>query len=401
MTQKWKIMYSSNDKIIWINYTTMKQKICYLTYKDRKTPLPKGWERWFSTTYQLFYYRYIDKNGHEQIKWKSPKKSSNQYNYSPGSIPVINLDLKEGYKIYDMNGNVTLIYEGIDIPYTININDKIEIKIVGKEDYCLEFLLDNTTKDAYINLLAVTDNECPLPEKLLHKGPFLLRMVDELCEQLQVKTLKLADASYIRCKINGITVSLEFQSLMKHGLSWYERNGFSYENKTKKDIITLIRKTPISKIREFFSILDKDLDKDIGQVELRAKCKRKDLENWYEKYPEFRNQEYVNSLEDVTKGTLRMRRIAFKKLITDDYDFSELPHKIKIMLNIISEYEKDKKNTDSLSDFLTYLWVNNCSEYIEVMDVLYPKNGIRKYIDESILPDFPTYSSMIKEFSTH
>ena len=57
MTQKWKIMYSSNDKIIWINYTTMKQKICYLTYKDRKTPLPKGWERWFSTTYQLFYYR--------------------------------------------------------------------------------------------------------------------------------------------------------------------------------------------------------------------------------------------------------------------------------------------------------------------------------------------------------
>ena len=361
--------------------------------------MPKGWERWFSTTYQLFYYRYIDKNGHEQNKWKSPKKSSNQYNYSPGSIPVINLDLKEGYKIYDMNGNVTLIYEGIDIPCTININDKIEIKIVGKEDYCLEFLLDNTTKDAYINLLAVTDNECPLPEKLLHKGPFLLRMVDELCEQLQVKTLKLADASYIRCKINGITVSLEFQSLMKHGLSWYERNGFSYENKTKKDIITLIRKTPISKIREFFSILDKDLDKDIGQVELRAKCKRKDLENWYEKYPEFRNQEYVNSLEDVTTGKLRMRRIAFKKLITDDYDFSELPHKIKIMLNIISEYEKDKKNTDSLSDFLTYLWVNNCSEYIEVMDVLYPKNGIRKYIDESILPDFPTYSSMIKEFT--
>ena len=190
MSQKWKIMYSSNDKIAWINYTTMKTKICYLTYKDGKTPLPKGCERWFSTTYQLFYYRYIDNNGREQIKWKSPKKS-NQYNYSPKIEPltVIDLDLKDGYKIYDMNGNVALIYEGINIPCTINIHDtKIEIKIVGKEDDCLDFLMDNTTKNAYINLLAITDNECPLTEKLLHKGPFLLRMVDELCKQLQVKT---------------------------------------------------------------------------------------------------------------------------------------------------------------------------------------------------------------------
>ena len=399
--QKWNILYSSNDKIVWINYIDNEIKICYLTYKDEKTPLPKGWERWFSTTYQLFYYRYIDDNGREQIQWKSPK-TSNQYNYSPKMKPstVINLDLKDDLKkIYDMNGNVSLIYEGINIPCTINIHDtKIEIKIVGKEDDCLDFLMDNTTKNAYINLLAITDNECPLPEKLLHKGPFLLRMVDELCKQLQVKTLKLADASYITCKINGIKVSLEFQSLMKYGLSWYERNGFSYENKTKKDIVNNIRNTPISKIREFFSVLDKDLDNDIGQVELKSKCKRKDLENWYEKYPEFRNQEYVNSLEDVTERKLRMRRISFKTLITEDYDFSELPHKIKIMLDIISEYEKDKENTDSLSDFLTYLWDNNCSKYVEVMSVLYPKNGIRKYIDESILPDFPIYSYMIKVF---
>ena len=44
MSQNWKIMYSSIDKIVWIKYTTMKQKICYLTYKDGKTPLPKGWD---------------------------------------------------------------------------------------------------------------------------------------------------------------------------------------------------------------------------------------------------------------------------------------------------------------------------------------------------------------------
>ncbi len=36
-------------------------------------------------------------------------------------------------------------------------------------------------------------------------------------------------------------VDLEFLSLMKHGASWYERNGFSYESKTKKDIVHNIR----------------------------------------------------------------------------------------------------------------------------------------------------------------
>ena len=145
MMQKWNILYSSNDKIVWINYIDNEIKICYLTYKDEKTPLPKGWERWFSTTYQLFYYRYIDDNGREQIQWKSPK-TSNQYNYSPKMKPstVINLDLKDDLKkIYDMNGNVSLIYEGINIPCTINIHDtKIEIKIVGKEDDCLDFKED-------------------------------------------------------------------------------------------------------------------------------------------------------------------------------------------------------------------------------------------------------------------
>jgi hypothetical protein len=75
----------------------MKTKICYLTYTDGKTPLPKGWERWFSTTYQLFYYRYIDNNRHKQIQWKSPKKF-NKYNYSPTLETVIDFNLKDDLK---------------------------------------------------------------------------------------------------------------------------------------------------------------------------------------------------------------------------------------------------------------------------------------------------------------
>ena len=74
MNQKWQIIDISNQKIVLINYTTMEQKICFLTYEDEKTLLPKGWERWFSSTCRSFYYRYFDSNGYEQVQWDSPKK---------------------------------------------------------------------------------------------------------------------------------------------------------------------------------------------------------------------------------------------------------------------------------------------------------------------------------------
>ena len=85
MNQTWQIIEISNQKIVLVNYITMEQKTCFLTYEDEKTLLPKGWERWFSSTSRSFYYRYFDTNGHEQVQWNSPKKINyiNQYKYSP------------------------------------------------------------------------------------------------------------------------------------------------------------------------------------------------------------------------------------------------------------------------------------------------------------------------------
>ena len=358
MTQEWKILYSSSYKILWINYTTMKTKICYLTYKDGKTPLPKGWERWFSTTYQLFYYRYIDNNCHKQIQWKSPKKL-HKYNYSPTLETVIDFNLKDDLKkIYDIDKDkdiyVILIYKGYDIECTINRSDtKLKIKIVGKKGDCLEFLIynynDNRKKYACIDLISISDNECPLSKEIEKKGTFLLSMVDEICKQLEVNTLKLTDGSYIKCKKNEITVGLQFLSLMKYGFSWYERNGFSYEDEKVRDTVNKIREIrnkPISEIRDYFKSLVDDLVSDIGQVK---------------------------------------------------YDFQGVEDKIKIMLNIISEYEKANENSN-LYQFLTYLWDNDCSKYVDVISVLYPEVSTRNYIDESILPNFPIFPAMIKYF---
>jgi hypothetical protein len=410
MNQKWKKIYSSNAKIVWLNSINNETKICYLTYEDGKTPLPKGWKRWFSSTYQLFYYTYNDNNGRKQIKWESPSKFNQQY-YSPTEESrTIDLDVKDDMKrIYRIaDGDMNLKWHGNIIPFILKTaDDRINIRILGTYD-CLDFSIfkDGT---AYINLLNVFENDCPVPEK--GQGSFFLALVDEICRQLEIKILELSDQSTITSQ--DLEVSLEFQSLMKYGYSWYERHGFSYKDKTKKDIVNQIRKTPISKIKEFLIGFVKDLNGDTK--ELKDKLKKQALESWYRKYPDFRNEKYVKSLVeeytnksyDTTNSEIRILMFRTKKFLALnelDYDFSGLPSKIYNTLRIITEYEKDEKYTDSLSGFLTYVWnkndSNNFREYIKILSVLYPdiKEGTM-YIDESILPAFPTDTGMIKVFS--
>jgi hypothetical protein len=175
---------------------------------------------------------------------------------------------------------------------------------------------------------------------------------------------------------------------MKYGFSWYERNGFSYKDNTDRDAVNKIREIrnkPISEIRDYFKDLSKELVKDIGQVERKAVIRN--LENWKKSHPNFEEQ-----LEN--KPSLKTR---FNNVLNTKYDFKGLENKINIMLNIISEYEKANENSN-LYEFLTYLWDNDCSKYVDVMSVLYPEQSTRNYIDESILPNFPLFPSMIKIF---
>jgi len=359
MKQKWKKIHSSSDKIVWLNSINNQRKICYFTYEDGKTPLPEGWKRWFSSTRRLFYYTYIDNNGRKQIKW-SPSKF-NQHDYSPKEEPrTIDLDLEDDVKrtfnldlkdpdlkrIYDTaDGNIKLKWHGNTIPCILeNGSYAIFIKIIGNDYNCLTFSFVKAEKIAYIELLSVFENNCPGPEKL--KGSFFLGLVDEICRQLEVKSLKLSDESCITSKkgLKVVKVGLEFLSLMKYGRSWYERHGFVYEDQRRKDILIQISKTPISRIKQFF--------------------------------------------------TDNFRKIANKD------NFSE----IKNTLLIIAEYEKDEQYTDLLSGFLTYVWnknnSNNFLEYKGSLSVLYPPRSYEYNIPEDILPAFPTiHPSMIKEFS--
>jgi hypothetical protein len=405
MKQKWKKIYSSNDKIVWLNSINNEIKICYFTDEDGKTPLPKGWKRWFSNTRRLFYYTYNDNNGHKQIKWKSPSEF-NQHDYSPEEEKeesrtidlyleddvkrTFNLDLEDDLKdeprtidldledvkrtfnldleddledvkrIYDTaDGNINLKWHGNTIPCILeNVDDITSIQIIGNpyekplvingyksqqtRNICLDFVFLKDKKIAYIELLSIFSNNCPGPEN--GKGTFFLDLVDEICKRLGIKTLQLDDQSIITSK-EGVEVGLEFLSLMKYGLSWYERHGFVYKNQRRKDILIQTGKTPISKIKKHLT----------------------------DKFPEIGN------------------KVNFDKIYNT--------------LRIIAEYEKNEENPDSLSGFLTYVWnknnSNNFREYKDSLSVLYPPREYEYNIPEDILPAFPTtiHPTMIKEVS--
>jgi hypothetical protein len=167
MKKNWKKIHISSDKIVWLNSINNERKTCYFTYKDGKTPLPKGWKRWFSSTRRLFYYTYIDNNGRKQIKW-SPSKF-NQHDYSPKEEPrTIDLDLKDDVnRIYDIaDGDISLNWNGNIIPCILKkVDDKINIRILGDDDDCLDFSISKDDKHVYIGLLKVFNNNCPGPKQ--------------------------------------------------------------------------------------------------------------------------------------------------------------------------------------------------------------------------------------------
>lgn len=332
-------------------------------------------------TYMSFEELIIASSGDEKATCVDMKKLDKPF-FSDWSLiadPIINLDYNEGNKISSVSGNISLIYQGNKIPCTIETaKDKINITILGKDENCLYVEIDIIEKNAHIHTINVEGNECPL--SMSSQGSFLLQLVDEISIQLGLKTVMLVDDSHIKC--NGMTVSLEFLSFMKYGKSWYERHGFSYENKEKKDIINNIRNTSLNKIRNFLSTFDTN-----KQLELKTQWTEECLDTLYTMHPELSNQDYLDSLDENSWEKKRL-----KEIIEEDYEFSKLPDKIKNFLRIISEYKKEY-DKDTLSDFLTYVWSKNCSDYVDILSVLYPqlpgRHGEKMYIDQSILLPLP------------
>lgn len=121
-------------------------------------------------------------------------------------------------------------------------------------EICLEMSLNMKSRYIYIGYLT----RCGLK----NAGRMFLDKVKDFAKKYDFKKIELEDASriyiYIEDKegniITEIPISLSYFKVLKDGVSWYGKNGFTneYYEKNKENIFKFI-KTPINDLFKFFS----------------------------------------------------------------------------------------------------------------------------------------------------
>ena len=318
---------------------------------------------------------------------------------------TVNLDSKEGDRLLDASGSVRVVFEGAVIPCTITPTaSEIEIVVAGDPRECLNISVYAGKRQANISILEVRSIVCPLPDTKF-KGAFLLRFAEEICRQMGIRSVTLIDGSTIPC--GAASVDLQFLSCITHGRSWYERQGFSYQNAQKKHNVSAVAGSSISEICKSLSALDAE-----KQGQLKQKWLAEDIADFQEFRPEFRNEEYAASVGKKAERTHPER--LFMRTLTMDYGFSALSSKVARMCVLADRYKrsggvtqltqlgspamkrpKGESNTDSLGGFLVSLWSSSmCTEYVDAISLLCPaipkgaEAAARGYIDPSILPRY-------------
>ena len=329
---------------------------------------------------------------------------------------TVNLDSKEGDGLLDASGSVRVVFEGAVIPCTITPTaSEIEIVVAGDPRECLNFSVYTGKSQANISILEVRSIVCPLPDTKF-KGAFLLRFAEEICRQIGIRSVTLKDGSTIPC--GAASVDLQFLSCITHGRSWYERQGFSYQNAPERHNISAVAGSSISEICKSLSALDAE-----KQGQLKPSWLAEDIADFKEFRPEFRNEEYAASVCKKAVGKRTLPERLFMRTLTEDYGFSELSSKVARMCVLADRYKrsghvtqltqlglpamkrsKGESNTDSLGGFLVSLWSSSmCTEYVDAISLLCPaipkraEAAARGYIDPSILPRYVRGdTSMIK-----
>ena len=125
-------------------------------------------------------------------------------------------------------------------------NDNIEINIgsnlrsqSGITFPCLDLLIKGN--EAYISYIEANKN-CNL-KAIPNMGTFIHDFAVTLCEQLNIKNIRLQDKSSINC--NNESVSLSFLSVMIKGRTWYQSKGYNLANENYNNVIQQIRNTNI------------------------------------------------------------------------------------------------------------------------------------------------------------
>lgn len=336
-----------------------------------------------------------DSVGYNKRKAASHFRRAREYeeraNACFGAHDTVNLDSKEGDGLLDATGLIKVVYEGAAIPCTVTRSaGEIGLVVAGDSGECLKFSVYTGKGHAVVYILDVATPVCPVPD-VQHKGAFLLLFVEEICRQVGVRTVMLTDASTIPC--GEASVDLQFLSIIRHGRSWYERRGFSYQNASNKHNISAIAKSSLDEICRSLSSLDAGRQRMLKEAWLAE-----DIASFKESFPEFRDEGYASSVSKKPHKERSLKERLFVRVINADYGFSMLSSKAARMCELARRY-KSEGNGDSLGGFLSHLWSSGmCTEYVEAMSVLYPDEAkVRAYIDPGILPRYVRGdTSMIK-----
>ena len=242
-----------------------------------------------------------------------------------------------------VDGMLVLTYKNAEIPFKIDpFVHRFILELLGVpleqdsfQDSCLKATL--TTKEAKISWLGTVDTACPAP--LDNQGSFLLTMVEDFARLLEIPMVTLNDGSEVVCKLNQEKVDFRILRIFQTGRSWYESKGYH----------------PISE---------------------------SDAENYQEKIDKFRQYKNEDLLDDLSTET--------NSGINTDV--------VAKYIEQLARYRLIGTN-DTFSDFMAWLYNDNCALYTEIFSEFLPYQRNRRTLKiNQLVPPNPKLKKDINNY---
>jgi hypothetical protein len=234
--------------------------------------------------------------------------------------------------------------------------DYKKVLVAGTQNtllHCLHLSVYPEEKKGYLSQLIapsarVPGVNCNFPEK--EAGKTLLGIVDQVAEALQLKEMKLQDASALKCDKNHEFTNLTFLGIMTQGIGWYHKNGYHSENSNRYDQnATKLRGLSVS-----------SLLKDVLKF-----------------------GETVNSPQTREKieSSSHFRSYFYHYIANKDR-----------FVSLMEAFLKDHPN-GTLSELMTQTWDNKkgCESYILLKKMIFPSSWNSKFSENTARMDIPEF----------
>lgn len=264
------------------------------------------------------------------------------------------------------HGSSPIVFKGVKFPVfyqfkgpelTVVISDAMKKSAnLSSSDWlydCLFLVANVENKTAKLDLVNAKPAGCPIPSE--RRGTFLMEFSDELIKQLGMKKSSLVDASEIECKKSDKSTIFSFLRIMQKGSTWYEGFGYKPIDTAYNKNVEYLRNIPVV-------ILVDVMEKSKAGITQRASLGTKSEQESY--------KEYLTSFDS----------------------------RLEVLKTKIAEFST-KTDSKNLANFLSWLWDNNCSDYIEVKEFLFPEftYGYANIVNAP--PWWDTFGSLLKSMN--